>query len=211
MNRIARISLITVATLAMVLSPVIPNARAQTGTSGSPIFAPTTMSTNPPTTGNTFLDQVGLFWTQPDRGLGTWTTTNGQPKTVDVYVGACFENNINADGIIGVDYALHHNAAGNGALVVDGFARIFNSDKTLKSVGAGPGFELATGDLKVGGYLDAVYRLDDHCAAIEPKLALKNGVGKNAFLMTALATDFEIKSRNAGQHPFLSTCFGFNY
>lgn len=180
----------------------------------APTFAPTTMSTNPPTTapatGNTFLDQFAQFWTQPDRGLGTWTTTNGAAKTVDVYIGACFENSVNGDGIIGADYALRHNSSGNAALVVDGFARLFNSDNTLKSVGVGPGGEVVIGDLKVGIYADAVYRLDHHRAAIEPKLAVKNGVGKNAFLFAALATDYEIGS-NAKQAPFTSAGFGFNY
>lgn len=197
---------------AALLLACAPSIHAQTATNvvvnHDSLLQPTTISETPTATsltGNGILDQAKLFLSQTDRGLGTWTTTNGAPKTFDLSIGACFENNVNADGIINGDYAIYKR------VTIDGFARIWNSSETIKSVGVGPGFELPIGDLKIGAYLDGVYRFDDHCVAVEPALALKNGVGKNAYLGLRLATDFEFSKHGSGQKPYVATFFGINF
>lgn len=172
----------------------------------TPAFAqsmpPTTMSANPPSatssTGNGIVDQVKAFITQPDTGFKTF-----DGKTCDVWMGACFEKNVNADAIIGADYNVWKKVS------IDVNARIFNTDQTIKSLGAGPAVELTLGDLKFGGGINGTWRFDDDCFAVSPFLQAKKGTGANSYLQLRLQTDFEVGKNE--QKPFLATCFGINF
>jgi hypothetical protein len=169
-----------------------------------PSMAPSTMSSNPPSatssTGNGIIDQVKAFITEPDTGFKTF-----DGKKADVWMGACFEQNVNADAIIGADYQVYQKVE------IDGYARIWNSSQTIKSVGAGPAVELSLGDLKFGGGIDGTWRFDDDCFAVSPFLQAKKGVGANSYLMLRLQTDFEFSKTLDDQKPFLATAFGINF
>lgn len=170
-----------------------------------PALPPSVITATPPSatssTGNGILDQFKAFVTQPDTGFGTFATN----KSCDVWMGACFENNVNADAIIGIDYAVYKKVK------VDAYARLFNSSQTMKSIGVGPAVELSVGDLEFGGGIDGTYRFDDRCMAVSPFLQAKKGMGANSYLMLRLQTDFEFESGASIQKPFLATCFGINF
>jgi len=203
-------SLATLALCAMPAKSQTPPSPTNIQVLTDPLTRPTSMTETPSatsTTGVGILDQVKSFLIQPDTGFGTFAN-----KKCDVFVGSCFENNINADAIIGADYTVWSKVA------IDGYARIFNSSQTIKSLGVGPAVELTLGDLKFGVGADVTYRIDDHVAAISPFLQTKKGVGSNSYLQLRLQTDFEIAKESVingeqrgGQKPFLATCFGVNF
>jgi hypothetical protein len=192
--------------IAMALFTTSFNTHAQTASG----LQPTVMSSAPPSatssTGNGIIDQFKSFLMQPDTGYGTFNSN----KTCDVWMGACFEQNVNADAIIGVDYQVWKKVS------IDGYARLFNTDQTIKSMGAGPAVELSLGDLKFGGGIDGTWRFDDDCFAVSPFLQAKKGVGANSYLQLRLQTDFEFAPKGGSdergsQKPFLATCFGINF
>jgi hypothetical protein len=151
-------------------------------------------------TGSGIVDQIKSFLTQPDTGLGTFTDA----KKYDIWAASCFENNINADAAIGIDYAIYKH------LTIDSVTRIWNSNDTIKSQTINIGVEVPIGDMKIGAYTGGVYRFDDKCPAFDVALQIKKGIGRNAYTGVRLQTDFEIQ-KGSTQKPFLALMSGINF
>jgi hypothetical protein len=187
MTRLTKILMIGVAAIAIVcLTGFNAKAQGAGGTSNDPIG----------TNGPGIVDQFKTFLTEPNTGYHTF-----DKKTADIWVGSCFEQNINADAIIGIDFTIYKK------LALESTTRIWNSSQTIKSQGIGIGPELAFGDLKIGAFAVGGWRFDLDRAYGGAALQIKKGVGGNSYLGTRIETDFIGRE----QRPFIATFFGVNF
>lgn len=144
----------------------------------APTLPPTTTSLEPTAAPKGVLDAFQSFFSEPDTQLGTFSG-----KTFSVSLGACFENNINADAALRLNYVAYKK------IEIESITRIWNSTQTIKSQQIGIGIGLPLGDLKISAFLTGGWRFEESKAFAGAALELDKGVSKSMYIGTRVETD----------------------